>query len=48
MALPGEMACLLKEVEGEGYNLVNRPIPSLGPGDAIIKVDRVSREKKTG
>lgn len=41
MTLPGEMACLLKEVEGEGYNLVTRPIPSPGPGDAIIKVDRV-------
>ncbi|XP_045123395.1 L-threonine 3-dehydrogenase-like [Portunus trituberculatus] len=41
MALPTEMTCLVKEEPEEGYELVRRPVPSPGPGDAIIKVDRV-------
>lgn len=36
------MRCLLKETEGEGYQLVSRPVPKPGPGDVIIKVDKVS------
>lgn len=42
MALPTEMVCLMKEVEEEGYDLVTRPVPTPGPGDVIIKVDKVS------
>ena len=44
MALPAEMVCLMKETEEEGYSLVTQPVPTPGPGDVIIKVDRVSHK----
>ncbi|XP_068216406.1 L-threonine 3-dehydrogenase-like [Palaemon carinicauda] len=42
MSLPREMNCLLKDSEAEGYQLVKRPVPSPGPGDVVIRVDRVA------
>lgn len=35
------MKCLVKETEKEGYDLVTRPVPKAGPGDVIIKIDKV-------
>ncbi|XP_066977577.1 L-threonine 3-dehydrogenase-like isoform X2 [Macrobrachium rosenbergii] len=42
MSLPSEMRCLVKETEEQGYQLVKRPVPKPGPGDVIIKVERVA------
>uniref|UniRef100_A0A6A7FYD4 L-threonine 3-dehydrogenase-like n=1 Tax=Hirondellea gigas TaxID=1518452 RepID=A0A6A7FYD4_9CRUS len=39
--LPSSMQCLLKEREEEGYDLVQRPVPEPGPGDVIIKIEKV-------
>ncbi|XP_069976558.1 L-threonine 3-dehydrogenase isoform X2 [Penaeus vannamei] len=42
MSVPSQMKCLVKETEKEGYDLVTRPVPKAGPGDVIIKIDKVS------
>lgn len=41
MSVPSQMKCLVKETEKEGYDLVTRPVPKAGPGDVIIKIDKV-------
>ncbi|XP_042859715.1 L-threonine 3-dehydrogenase-like [Penaeus japonicus] len=42
MSVPSQMKCLLKQTGKEGYDLVTTPVPKAGPGDVIIKVDKVS------
>nr|XP_053631594.1 LOW QUALITY PROTEIN: L-threonine 3-dehydrogenase-like [Cherax quadricarinatus] len=42
MSLSKEMMCLVKQNEEEGFDLVTRPVPTPGPDEVIIKVERVS------
>nr|XP_053631583.1 L-threonine 3-dehydrogenase-like [Cherax quadricarinatus] len=42
MSLSKEMMCLVKQKEEEGFDLVTRPVPTPGPDEVIIKVERVS------